>query len=832
MASLYWIEESLPGLLPCLWMFAAVGLPWAFAVIARMEWRSYALVGALALALGPAWVTAWMLILGIIGAQLDLRLLTSAPIIAGSAFIGLAGAIIAWRKRTEPIRPSRARRTLAFDERLIIALIVIAVLLRWLHTVYFPFTAYDALWVYGYQGRLYFHEGLIPNSIGYYPPFLSLQFAYVQALIGAVNDHAARMVLPLMHIGSILAAYLLGQRLVSRRVGLIVAALWSLHPYVGQWSYRGDLEIPLTFSFTLAAVFFLGAWRERDNDADRRHLSILAGVMLGIALFTKPTAGAFIWAVILLLALELLRTRLDAQRWLPRFRAALWTGLACLPLGAIWYIRNLLLGHDAITLPKAVWLTRALRSGDYLAPLLVAVAAAWLALALRHTLSRRELTLGAAGLALLLASALASNATLFPARVDPPASYVQPAEALMMLAGLALAGYSVRRVMVDIEGETARLLRLSVWALLLSLPYFLTFFFSYSYHYRLGFAILPLLCLPIAIALSRIIDHERLRTWSAGRRRLYAILLTLLCLPGVLAVATDVSWSSIWLLRDDLNSDFKKYEFYNPSLMQVVAGLEDYIRESATEAIVLAPGEERLPFFFPRLPIHDSLLTRLDELEPLDATHVVYGAKAREAYLDAGIDPQQTQLVAALGRYYLFEKVRSHYHGVFSYELYRVGNIRRRWQMPAQFAARKDEIEKIIFDGRLRLYPESLHPQAIHEKMPITFEPTWQALQPISQDYEFVLQVRYPSGEVGHEWRFFAAPHRHGAYHTSLWAVGEFINDRQIFRLDEDANLNAKGFTFWLGVWDREQTTYLPLTVDDAAAGEFHRLPGTYHLWS
>ena len=149
----------------------------------------------------------------------------------------------------------------------------------------------------------------------------------------------------------------------------------------------------------------------------------------------------------------------------------------------------------------------------------------------------------------------------------------KPAEALMMLAGLALTAYSARRVMVGIEGETARLTRLSAWALMLALPYFLTFFFSYSYHYRLGFAILPLLCLPIAIALSRIINRERMRAWSAGWRRLYAILLTLLCLPGVIAVMTDVSWSLIWLLRDDLNSDFKKYEFYNPSLMQVAARL-------------------------------------------------------------------------------------------------------------------------------------------------------------------------------------------------------------------------------------------------------------------
>ena len=370
MASLYWIEESLLGLFPCLWMVGAVGMPWAFALLSRRDWRSYALVGALALALGPAWLTGWMLALGLVGAQLDLRLLTAEWILAGSAVIALLGVAFAWRRREESYPARLPAVPLAFDEKLIIALMVGAVVLRWIHTAFFPFTAYDALWVYGFQGRLYFLEGNIPNATGYYPPFLPLQFAYVQALIGAINDHAARMVLPLMHIGSILAAYLLGQRLLSRRVGLITAALWSLHPFVGQWSYRGDLEIPLAFSFTLAALFFLSAWRERDDAANRRSRdAILAGVILGIALFTKPTAGGFIWGVLLLFAAELWRTRLDPLRWLPRFKVALWAGLACLPLGAVWYLRNILLGHEAITLPKAVWLTRALRSGDYLAPL-------------------------------------------------------------------------------------------------------------------------------------------------------------------------------------------------------------------------------------------------------------------------------------------------------------------------------------------------------------------------------------------------------------------------------------------------------------------------------
>ena len=324
MTSLYWIEESLPGLLPILWMVAGVGLPWAWAALPTRQWRSRALVGALALALGPAWTTAWMLVLGVVGAQLDMRLLTVEWLMTGSLAIALSGAAIAWRKRkdVEAAAPQRSI-PLAVDEKLIIAMMVIAVALRWIHTAFWPFTVYDALWVYGAQARLYFLEGAIPHDIGYYPQFVQLQFTYVQVMIGAINDHAARMVIPLMHVGSILAVYVLGQRLVNRRVGLIAAALWGLHPQVGQWAFRGDLEIPLTFSLTMAALFFLSAWRGENDYKERRADAILAGVMLGIALFTKPTAGAFIWGILLLLFAELIRTKLEPGRWLPRFRLAL-----------------------------------------------------------------------------------------------------------------------------------------------------------------------------------------------------------------------------------------------------------------------------------------------------------------------------------------------------------------------------------------------------------------------------------------------------------------------------------------------------------------------------
>lgn len=833
MASTYWIEESLRGLLPTLWMFVGVGLPWAFAALSTRQWHSKALVAAVALALGPAWMTAWMLVLGVVGAQLETRLLKPEWILLGSAVIALSGGMIAWRKRRASTPSAAPGAPFAFDEKLIVALIALAIALRWIHTAFWPFTAYDALWVFGFQGRLFFLEGTIPNAIDYYPPFLSLQFAYAQVLIGAINDHAARMALPMLHIGSILAAYLLGERLAHRRVGLILAALWSLHPYVSQWAVIGDLEIPLTFNFTLASAFFLGAWRPHQDPAERRREALLAGVMLGIALFTKPTAGAFIWGVALLLAGDLVMSRFDFRRWRLRLSVAFWTGLACLPLGAVWYLRNLALGHDVVTLPKAVWLSRALRNGDYLAPLAAAAIVSWLALAIRLKLRGRDVALGVIGLTLLLAGVLASNPRLFPARVDPPASVITMAEAALIVAGMALGGFSLRglaRMPLGTRGR--RMLGTGGWALLLALPYFVTFFYSYSYHYRLGFAILPLLCLPIAIALSTLFETKRIGRWSRAGRRGYYLAIIGLSLPGIVAVATDVSWSSLWLAEDGLDSDIKKYQVFNPSLLEVVFGLEEYVRDTGQAPIVLAPGEERLPFFFPQMRIIDAPAVTLAEYEALGASHFVYGAKAQEAYHDAGIRPTDTQLVSALGRADLFQKTRQHYDATLSYELYQSYELKQRFIKPERLKDGPQNRIEVIFDDRIWLRAFGAYPNLIHRKTPITFQPTWIALAPLERDYEAVLRLQNEgTGDVAQEWRLRSGRHRYGHYSPTLWDVEEYINDFHILHLDAKAEIpQGKNYVFSIGVWDPLAEAYLPLTIDGASAGDFYQMDGKHEL--
>ena len=583
----------------------------------------------------------------------------------------------------------------------------------------------------------------------------------------------------------------------------------------------------------LAAVFFLRAWFAIDEPQERRRNALLAGVLLGISLYTKPTAGALVWGVLILLGAELLRTRFDLQRWMPRVTLAFWTGLACLPLGGIWYMRNILLGHEAITWPDAFWLTQARRSGDYLSWLVLAIIVAFALIALKRGLGKRQLMLGLVGIALILAAALASNPILFPERYDPPASYIQLQEEVALVGGLALLALSLRehlRLGASAVGQRA----ICIAALTLALPYFVTFFFSYSYHYRLGFAIVPLMILPAAAALSQLFSRDRITGWRPLCRRAYFVILMLLGIPGIVAVAVDVQWTRVWLFDRALDSDVRKYQVFNPSLMEVVFGLEDFQREADDPARILAPGEERLHFFFPQLTIIDRQVETLEDYQELDVTHFVYGAKARQSYFDAGIDPRETQLVAALGRRELFDLKRWHYDATFSYELYESGNMEGRYDPPSPSYVTDSFGAEVVFGDRLRLHAEDAFPQRIYHNTPITLRSVWQAIRPLEHDYLFELDLfNQDTGTVESQWVFALAEHRHGHYSTLLWEVDELVYDEHVFKLGTDAAVpKGDNYVFRLRARDRASEDYLAVTVDGIATGDSWQLDGAHSLRS
>lgn len=349
----YWIANTLAAMPAFLLMYGVLGVPLALLLLPREAWRRRAEVAALGVFTGAAAVTIWMFVLGMLGALTPALLWVG--VLSGAAMA--AGVVVLRVRRAAPL-PLRVRVPLAWDERLLTGLIGAALAVRAVVIAYWPFTAYDTLWVYGYLGRLFMLRESIPASIGYYPPYLALQYSFGQMAFGTIDDHAARAGLLVLHLGTILAVYVLGQRLFGRRTGIYAAALWALYPHVGEWARAGDLEIVLTGLFALAGAAFITAWREHS-----RRDALLAGLLLGIGLWTKPTMGAFVWGMALFVVAELWRVRGSLRLAWPRVQLVLWTLVAAAPLGAVWYVRNALLGHEVVVLPSSFWLTLAARSG-------------------------------------------------------------------------------------------------------------------------------------------------------------------------------------------------------------------------------------------------------------------------------------------------------------------------------------------------------------------------------------------------------------------------------------------------------------------------------------
>ena len=776
-----------------------------------------------------------MFFIGTTGAAQDNYNLTMGSILAGVGIIAIIGWLaLGWKLRSTT-KPATLRRTpLAFDEKFLLVLIIIALIIRFLTTAYWPFTSYDPLWVFGYNARVFFLNGFIPQEIAYYPQYIPLQYTFAQLIAGNIDDHAARTVVFFMHVGSILAAYVAGKLLFNRRTGFFAAGLWALYPHVSEWARVGDLEIPLAFLMTVSMAFFLKAWL---NPAGmyRRRYALIAGLIFGVAMWTKPTAGAFIWGVILLVLLDLLRVRFDLMQWRPRFEITFITGLACIPHGAIWYVRNLLLGHAAIDLPHVSWIFRARRSGDLFGWILLALI---LLLIFAHTRRHKpDIRFTLPGFLLIFAGVLPSTPALYevftflPAfmRLDPPMSYMQPVEWLLLFSGVVLVLIGFRSYITQKSLSTKT--RTILWAYALVLPYFITWFYSYSYHYRLVFAIVPILILPCALLLSELLPAATIKQQSAPVKFGYGLIIIVIALPGIMMSYLSADRYHDWLWTDRYPDDWSRYSVHNPDIMLLAERLHGHRHFTGEDPVVFAPGEQRLPFFFPELTIDNtSLPTQLDTLSDAGATHFVYGQQAEWRYTDAHILPEDNQVVAAMGRKNVMEQAILFEDGIFRYELYQL-NLDKRFGDDARSGLYiPDEIVQYGDFARLHGFINILGNAQLKNNRAF-FEFLWESLEPAGEDYEFQIRLVFvEDGETDEIWRRKIAEHAHGHYRTSLWQPGELILDEFAFQVQNHDAMRQGDYRIELHLCPIDPAkadNCAPITVDGAEV-DYYALPITW----
>jgi hypothetical protein len=515
-------------------------------------------------------------------------------------------------------------------------MMVIALLANAWDTAFWPFLRYDTLWTFGYNPKIFMLDKEIPNTISYYPQLVPLTFTFGELTWGSINDYAARAAVPWFLMTSGFAAYLLGWRVYGRRLtGMITAALWLLLPSSLVWSSSGDLEHPMALYFTMATVFFVLAWRA-SSDADATtntatRYAIIAGLMLGGAMWTKPTSGALVLGMGLVMAVALMHTYHTANwAWFKtKFRIALITGFAAAPIGGMWYIRNILLGHAWTDLPPSYWQELAQRSGMQLNWLwglamltgIIILIKTWK----RDEVQRLDILLAIVAM-FMLSVAILPTALSIPddgwtqatswALINgfrEPSRSLNMRESILLISGGLLLIWSGRHLWREQSTESKQGFLLS-WGL--GLPFFIVFFWSFSYHYRLALTILPLIFAPLA---SLIVVHVLpIFRQNSARRVALVIIAVLISLPAPVAATYHTALNTF--NDTGVDTDFEKYQYANPALMSLVTALQHYADEQHRESLkILIPGEDRLPFFFPEWQIdNDTLPADIEDLRGYD----------------------------------------------------------------------------------------------------------------------------------------------------------------------------------------------------------------------
>ncbi len=786
-------------------MFLGVGIPWALAILPRRDWSQHGIVFAVGVALGPALTTTAMFGIATFGH------LTLINVLAVSVLIAALGVVFARRQVPIPDADRVKAQPIHWIDGVLIFVIVVAVLLRFWNTAYWPFDNYDEFWVYGYNAKIFMLQRAIPASMGYYPQLLPLSMTYGQLAWGSLSEHAARTVVPYFGMGSILITYVLGAKLFSRRTGLIGAAVWALYAHHAGWAQYADLEVPVTIYFTGAAAFFISAWHTNNV-----RYALLGGIFAGAALWTKPTAGALIESILLIGGLVAVRYAMQGNRLAERIqrgvRAVIATpiplfGLALLPMGGMWYVRNILFGHPPIVLPAGYWQAAAQRSGQELGwPLLV------ISFLIIYWIMRRRLTAvsqgGAlAGFGLMLIGALPSV---------PNAEHLGIVQFGLIGAGGLLmirSGWAWWRTLSNPTRTTILLLYGFI------IPYFVTWFWSYSYHYRLSFAMVPLFTVQIGVLLDRfwtpILANKRARIALATA----AILVS--AIPGW--VATLSAWG--FALNGTLSDDHAKQAIANPALITLVDYLQAHRdpNDPSRPLHVEASGELRLPFFF---PLDDMRTTdypmQLDQIADVD--YFVDSSVGQQLYLRNGIF--YNQILSSLTRENVMTRQMTTDDHDFRFSVYTIHDA-ERFQPPKPNVPLKN----VQIGDFARLVGWEITGQEQERGQPTFLTLYWQAIKPSLIDYSvyihFVNVQTQQAGLVsGGEpvmgayslWQNVPGAHFDVPYHTRLWQAGEYIKDELRLRLPPDMPLGDYDLT--IGLFDPIGGQRLTVFMNGKAAGD------------
>ena len=229
-----------------------------------------------------------------------------------------------------------------------------------------------------------------------------------------------------------------------------------------------------------------------------------------------------------------------------------------------------------------------------------------------------------------------------------------------------------------------------------------------------------------------------------------------------------------------------KYRVFNPSLLEVVFGLQDFARviRRASARSCWRQGEERLPFFFPQMRIHGPASGDAWRNSTSLGRHAfrLRRKSAGRPTRKPGSNRWRTQMVSSLGRIDLFRKAKEHSDATFSYELYEALDLKDRWTVPKNHRSQGTDSEsqwsfmaggyKSMLDG---VYPERSFFTGRHR---LPFEPSWRGAAKaryatISLSCSFAQSIQRQISPRKNGWLAAAGRTSHGYYsptNSGMWA--------------------------------------------------------------
>ncbi|MBN1122101.1 MAG: glycosyltransferase family 39 protein [Anaerolineae bacterium] len=246
---------------------------------------------------------------------------------------------------------SQWRRLVRLDLEALLSLAIIgAVTVILVYLLYYPFIGDDTLVRYALQARLIYLARSLPGKVWGYPPLVPITFATTWFAAGSVNEHLAKIFQFVMVVGTLGATYLIAGRKGNRRRGLLAAAIVALTPMFVNYGSLAYTDIATTFPLTLALLSMIQWW-----ESEKTFDVLLAGLLLGVALFVKQSGVSWLASASLIPVLKLIASR---RQPVPGRWRKLFVALACILLPAIliagpWYLRNVLIGGWEYVMPVA-----------------------------------------------------------------------------------------------------------------------------------------------------------------------------------------------------------------------------------------------------------------------------------------------------------------------------------------------------------------------------------------------------------------------------------------------------------------------------------------------